>query len=94
MLDIFNIINGILWRHILVYLLIGTGIYFTLRLGFIQIRHFLHTFSVMRNSRKSDKEGISSFQLDKMTLGIVLVIFTGIRGIAKVAERIVPSMAH
>jgi len=62
MLDIFNMINGILWGHILVYLLIGTGIYFTLRLGFIQIRHFLHTFTVMRNSRKSDKEGISSFQ--------------------------------
>lgn len=62
MLDVFNYINGILWGKILVYLLIGTGIYFTIRLGFIQFRHFLHTFTVMRHSRKSDSEGISSFQ--------------------------------
>ncbi|PKF60756.1 sodium:alanine symporter family protein [Psychromonas sp. psych-6C06] len=62
MLTLFNSINGVLWGQILVYLLIGTGIYFTVRLGFIQFRHFLHTFTVMRSSRKSDKEGISSFQ--------------------------------
>lgn len=62
MLTLFNSINGVLWGQILVYLLIGTGIYFTIRLGFIQFRHFLHTFTVMRSSRKSDSEGISSFQ--------------------------------
>ena len=62
MLSLFNNINGVLWGQILVYLLIGTGIYFTVRLGFIQFRHFLHTFTVMRSSRKSDNEGISSFQ--------------------------------
>lgn len=62
MLALFNSLNGILWGQILVYLLIGTGVYFTVRLGFIQFRHFLHTFTVMRSSRKSDKEGISSFQ--------------------------------
>ncbi|WP_022941500.1 alanine/glycine:cation symporter family protein [Psychromonas hadalis] len=62
MLSLFNSVNGILWGQILVYLLIGTGLYFTVRLGFIQFRHFLHTFTVMRSSRKSDSEGISSFQ--------------------------------
>ncbi len=62
MLSLFNSINGVIWGQILVYLLIGTGIYFTVRLGFIQFRHFLHTFTVMRSSRKSDNEGISSFQ--------------------------------
>jgi len=62
MLSLFNSINGVLWGQVLVYLLIGTGIYFTVRLGFIQFRHFLHTFTVMRSSRKSDNEGISSFQ--------------------------------
>lgn len=62
MLALFNSVNGILWGQILVYLLIGTGVYFTVRLGFIQFRHFLHTFTVMRSSRKSDNEGISSFQ--------------------------------
>jgi len=62
MLALFNNLNGLLWGQILVYLLIGTGIYFTVRLGFIQVRHFLHTFTVMRSSRKSDSQGISSFQ--------------------------------
>nr|WP_217268083.1 MULTISPECIES: sodium:alanine symporter family protein [Vibrio] len=54
--------NDLLWGSILVYLLVGVGIYFTLRLGFIQFRHFTHTFTVLRNSRKADKAGISSFQ--------------------------------
>jgi AGCS family alanine or glycine:cation symporter len=38
------------------------GIYFTVRLGFIQFRHFGHMFSVLKNSRKADTAGISSFQ--------------------------------
>jgi len=54
--------NDLLWGSILVYLLVGVGIYFTVRLGFIQIRHFGHMFSVLKNSRKADKSGISSFQ--------------------------------
>ncbi|MEH6452812.1 MAG: sodium:alanine symporter family protein [Psychromonas sp.] len=62
MLDIINMMNGVLWGQILVYLLVGTGLFFTVRLGFIQFRHFLHTFTVMRGSRKMDSEGISSFQ--------------------------------
>ncbi len=70
MLELFNGLNGVLWGQILVYLLIGTGVYFTVRLGFIQFRHFLHTFTVMRSSRKSDKEGISSFQALSTSLGL------------------------
>lgn len=62
MQDLINTLNGMLWGYILIALLIGTGIYFTVRLGFIQFRHFFHTFTVMRDSRKSDSEGISSFQ--------------------------------
>nr|WP_216610921.1 MULTISPECIES: sodium:alanine symporter family protein [Vibrio] len=54
--------NDLLWGSILVYLLVGVGIYFTVRLGFIQFRHFGHMFSVLKNSRKADSAGISSFQ--------------------------------
>jgi len=60
--DLINLMNDLLWGSILVYLLVGVGIYFTLRLGFIQFRHFGHMFSVLRNSRKADNAGISSFQ--------------------------------
>ncbi len=62
MTDLINLMNDLLWGSILVYLLVGVGIYFTVRLGFIQFRHFGHMFSVLKNSRKSDKSGISSFQ--------------------------------
>ncbi|CAH0527539.1 Amino-acid carrier protein AlsT [Allocatenococcus thiocycli] len=62
MTDLINLMNDLLWGAILVYLLVGVGIYFTFRLGFIQFRHFGHMFSVLKNSRKADKAGISSFQ--------------------------------
>ncbi|MGF1751303.1 MULTISPECIES: alanine/glycine:cation symporter family protein [Vibrio] len=62
MTDIISLMNDLLWGSILVYLLVGVGIYFTVRLGFIQFRHFGHMFSVLKNSRKSDAAGISSFQ--------------------------------
>ena len=55
-------LNDLMWGAVLIYLLIGVGIFFTFRLGFIQIRHFGHMFSVLKNSRKSDNAGISSFQ--------------------------------
>jgi AGCS family alanine or glycine:cation symporter len=60
--DVINLMNDLLWGSILVYLLVGVGIYFTVRLGFIQFRHFGHMFSVLKNSRKADSAGISSFQ--------------------------------
>ncbi|MFP2770796.1 alanine/glycine:cation symporter family protein [Oceanisphaera sp. KMM 10153] len=59
---IIGFINDLLWGTILIYLLLGAGVFFTLRLGFIQFRHFGHMFSVLRHSRKSDAAGISSFQ--------------------------------
>ena len=62
MTDLMNFINNILWGSVLIYLLLGTGIYFTLRTRFIQLRHFSHMFSVLKNSNKSDSAGISSFR--------------------------------
>ncbi|NLS12260.1 sodium:alanine symporter family protein [Vibrio sp. SM6] len=62
MTDLITLLNDLLWGSILVYLLVGVGVYFTVRLGFIQFRHFGHMFSVLKNSRKADNAGISSFQ--------------------------------
>lgn len=33
-----NDINGVLWSYVLVYLLLGVGIFFTIRFGFVQFR--------------------------------------------------------
>lgn len=58
------LINDILWGkwQVLIYLLVAAGLWFTFKLGAIQIRHFGHMFSLIRNSTQSGKEGISSFQ--------------------------------
>ncbi len=57
-------INNILWGEgqILIYLLVFAGLWFTFKLGFLQVRHFGHMFSIMKGSTRSDKAGISSFQ--------------------------------
>ncbi len=54
--------NGILWGSVLIYLLIGAGVYFTIRTGFIQFRSFGHMFSLIKGSREGADGGISSFQ--------------------------------
>jgi AGCS family alanine or glycine:cation symporter len=58
---IFDAINGVIWGKLLIYLLLGVGLYFTVRTGFVQFRHFGHVFSVMRRSLRTDEGGISSF---------------------------------
>ncbi|WP_426360396.1 alanine/glycine:cation symporter family protein [Pseudocolwellia sp. HL-MZ19] len=55
-------INGYLWGSILIYLLSGCGIWFTLRLKGLQFTHFFHMFTLLKTSRTSSAEGISSFQ--------------------------------
>lgn len=53
---------GGLQLPILIVMLVLGGIWFTAKLGFIQVRHFTHMFSVMKGGTKSDESGISSFQ--------------------------------
>ncbi len=60
-------INGFLWDYALLFLLCGTGIYFTIRLKFVQIVKFkdgwdktFGTFSL--SGKEAGKEGMSSFQ--------------------------------
>ena len=62
-----NQVNSLLWDELLIFLLCGTGIYYTLRLGFIQIRHFKSGFKALfsgisLSGAKADKQGMSSFQ--------------------------------
>lgn len=60
-------LNSLLWDHLLIILLVGTGIWFTFQLGFIQIRGFgegmRRTFGgLFHKSKDKSKGGISSFQ--------------------------------
>ncbi|QJR79710.1 alanine:cation symporter family protein [Alteromonas pelagimontana] len=62
--EIVSAVNNVLWGdgQVLIVMLLGCGIWFTLRLGGVQIRHFGHMFTLLRGSTTSTKEGISSFQ--------------------------------
>ncbi|BBZ38704.1 alanine/glycine:cation symporter family protein [Mycobacterium conspicuum] len=73
-------LSNVLNSHVLVYLLIAVGIYFTLRTRFIQIRYFGRMFRQLRRSHRPDG-GISSFQA--FCVGLASRVGTGnIAGVA------------
>lgn len=64
---IVNFTNKLLWDYLLIILLCGIGIYYTIRLRFIQILRFKTGFSMLfrgvsLSGEKAGKEGMSSFQ--------------------------------
>ncbi len=61
--ELINLINSLLWETVLIYGLVGAGVFFTLRLGFIQISHLGHAIGLMKISRHGAKDGLSSFQV-------------------------------
>ena len=59
--------SNFVWNSVLLYVLVFTGILFTVRLGFIQIRKFGAGWREMfggfsLSGKKADKDGMSSFQ--------------------------------
>lgn len=57
-----DFLNNILWSYLLLYGLLAAGLYFTIRLGFIQFIHIGEFFRVAFRSKSTDPEGISPFQ--------------------------------
>lgn len=54
-------VNTLLWTYILIALLMGLGLYFTVRTRFVQIRLFGEMFRVITEKKDGDS-GISAFQ--------------------------------
>ena len=83
-------VNGVLWNKVLIFLLLGTGIYYTFRLRFPQIRQvgpaFKQAFGGMFNKDdKADQDGMSSFQ----ALATAIAAQVGTGNLAGVATAIV-----
>lgn len=60
-------VNGFLWNNFLIYALLGTGVYYTIRLGVPQISKigpgFKQTFGgIFKRDQKADADGMTSFQ--------------------------------
>lgn len=53
--------NNLLWTYILIGLLLGLGVYFTIRTKFVQVRLFGEMFRVI-SEKKDGEKGVSAFQ--------------------------------
>ncbi len=57
--------NTVLWSYLLIYMLVGLGLYFTIRSKFVQFRYFGEMFRLLKEPgmvSKEGKRGISSLQ--------------------------------
>lgn len=72
-------VNVVLWDYLLLFLLVGTGIYFSFQLKFIQVRKFGKgmklLFGEFSLKGAKDKKGLSSFQA--LTTAIAAQVGTG-----------------
>ena len=59
---IVNGINGIVWSPALVVLLVGAGIYFTVRTRFVQLRRIglMARLLFRKRDKNAEKKGVSS----------------------------------
>lgn len=62
-----NAVNGVIWSQALIYLCLGTGLYFSLRTRFLQLRHLKGMVGLIFQG-KANAAGVSSFQALSMTL--------------------------
>lgn len=63
-----NTANGLLWGHVLIYALLGVGLYFTIRMRFIQFVSWREMVRLTTSSDAADKAGISPLQALSVSL--------------------------
>ena len=70
-------VNSFMWGNLLIFLLAGTGIWFTLKLRFVQVRWFKKSiqFAFGGNGEKADGQGMSPFQ--SLTTAVAAQVGTG-----------------
>lgn len=59
---IIGFLNTVFWGYVLIYGLLAVGVFFTIRLRFVQFVHFGELFRTVRGSNTNDKSGITPFQ--------------------------------
>jgi len=59
---VIDFLNGLLWGQLLIPLLLGIGVLYTVRLRLLQVRKLGHMFSIVLTGRSNDESGISPFQ--------------------------------
>lgn len=59
---VINFLNDILWGYVLIYGLLAVGVYFTIRLRFLQFVHFPEFIRSILRAPETDAGGITPFQ--------------------------------
>ncbi|WP_244963252.1 alanine/glycine:cation symporter family protein [Actinomyces trachealis] len=83
--NLLNTVDNAFYTYLLSLLLVAVGLYFTVRTGFVQVRHFGTMLSTIMRSRGHADGGISSFQ----AFAVGLAARVGIGNVAGVALAIV-----
>ncbi|WP_243697580.1 alanine/glycine:cation symporter family protein [Geodermatophilus obscurus] len=74
-------VSNVLWSYVLIYVLLGVGLYFGIRTRFVQVRMFGRMVRQIASSRSGSEGGISSFQA--FCVGLASRVGTGnIAGVA------------
>ncbi|WP_366927925.1 alanine/glycine:cation symporter family protein [Clostridium sp.] len=60
-------LSGLIWSPALIYLCLGTGVYFSIRTRFLQLRHIKHMVKYLFKGGDSE-QGVSSFQAFAMSV--------------------------
>ena len=63
-----EMLNDFLSGKLLIVLIVGLGSYFTIRSRFVQFRHFIHMFTVFKESLRGQAGQLSSFQALMLSL--------------------------
>ncbi|WP_026831790.1 alanine/glycine:cation symporter family protein [Exiguobacterium undae] len=61
-MELVSNINDVLWSSVLIILLVGLGIYFTIRMGFVQFRMIPEMLRLLFQGTDKGKDGVSPFQ--------------------------------
>jgi len=61
-MNLVSLVSDLLWNNVLIFLLILGGIWFTVKLSFIQVVNFRHMFTLVKPTEKATRTGISPFQ--------------------------------
>jgi AGCS family alanine or glycine:cation symporter len=79
--NVIDPVSNILWSYVLIYVLLGVGLYFGIRTRFVQVRMFARMVRQVGSSRSGSEGGISSFQA--FCVGLASRVGTGnIAGVA------------
>jgi AGCS family alanine or glycine:cation symporter len=65
--NVINAVSGLIWSKALIYLCLGTGVYFSIRTRFLQVRHIKAMVRYLFGGGDSS-EGVSSFQAFAMSV--------------------------